>query len=106
MIWMMAKGRALITKPPKLISNFCLCIIVTATSVDAEPIGVKFPPRLAPKITDHHNELSPAVFCALRIFANIAASGMLSVTELKKDALTNRADPPKLSPKPIIELKP
>jgi hypothetical protein len=54
--------------------------------VDAEPIGVMFPPRLAPKITHHHQSgLNSAGFCSAivcRIFPSIAASGMLSVTEL------------------------
>ena len=30
-----------------------LRMIVTTTSVDAEPIGVRLPPRFAPKIADH-----------------------------------------------------
>ena len=34
---------------------------VTATNVDAEPIGVRLPPRFAPKTTDHHKEESPGV---------------------------------------------
>ncbi len=56
-------------------------MIVTATSVDADPMGVRFPPRFAPKMTDHHRFESSGMFCAERIFASIAASGMLSVTD-------------------------
>ena len=57
-------------------------MMVTATSVDAEPIGVMLPPKFAPNITAHQMGESLAICMPPRIFAIIAASGMLSVTEL------------------------
>ena len=48
-----AKGMASLTKRPNDIAKPFLCMMVTATSVEAEPIGVRLPPRLAPKTTDH-----------------------------------------------------
>ena len=73
---MQANNAACFTKSKKEICNLFLCIIVTATRVEAEPMGVRFPPRLAPKITDHHNDEFGSVFKLLKIFANIAASGI------------------------------
>ena len=48
-----AKGMASLTKRPNDIAKPFLCMMVTATSVEAEPIGVRLPPRLVPKTTDH-----------------------------------------------------
>ncbi len=63
-------------------------MMFTATRVEAEPIGVKLPSRLAPKITDHHKGDSPDTpnSGADRILDSITARGMLSVTlpSLKK----------------------
>ena len=84
----------------------CLCIIVTATSVDAEPIGVKLPPRLAPKITDHHIPESPEIPIELRMFDSTAANGMLSVTLLAKAEETKSSHPPRFGPIPIIGAMP
>jgi len=65
--------------------------MVTATNVDALPIGVRFPPRLAPKTTAHHKLESEGVPMDERILASMAASGMLSVTELNtEDAINPR----------------
>ena len=77
-------------------------MMVTATSVDAEPIGVRLPPRFAPKITDHHMPESLAIFIELRMLANTAASGMLSVTLLATAEETSNRPPPKMSPIPMI----
>lgn len=60
-------------------------MIVQATTVLAEPIGVMLPPRFAPKTTAHHCTAGTAAASAgvgPKIVASIAASGMLSVTEL------------------------
>ena len=57
-------------------------MMVTATNVEAEPMGVKLPPRLAPKITAHQKDEPAGIFRPTRIFASTAASGILSVTEL------------------------
>ena len=56
--------------------------IVTATNVEADPIGVRLPPRLAPKITDHHRREPSGAPRSCRILASMATSGMLSVTLL------------------------
>ena len=85
-----AYGRALAMNAPKESETPCLCMIVTATRVEAEPMGVRLPPRFAPKITDHHSGESGAVSKPgeERIFASIAASGILSVTLLATAATT------------------
>ena len=75
-------------------------MIVTATRVEAEPMGVRFPPRFAPKTTAHQKGESgsePMTGFALRIFASIAASGMLSVTELAVAPNTTIRPVPKVS---------
>ena len=71
-------------------------MMVIATTVEAEPIGVMLPPKLAPKITLHQYgdagllPLSPiTVGSTARIFASTAANGMLSVTELAAAALAS-----------------
>ena len=57
---------------------------MTATRVEADPIGVMLPPRFAPKITAHHNgsvggRAKPyAIGIPSMIFASMAASGILS----------------------------
>ena len=70
-------------------------MMVTATKVEALPMGVKLPPRLAPNTTDHQSEESGLVPAAARIFASIAANGILSVTELNTADRTNNAPVPK-----------
>ena len=40
--------------------------MVTATRVEAEPIGVRSPPRLAPKFTTHQKGASLDAFVARR----------------------------------------
>ena len=40
-IWRIANGRAFLTKPMNEMRRSCLCMMVTATSVEAEPIGVQ-----------------------------------------------------------------
>ena len=88
------------TKAPKESFKPCLWMIVTATSVEADPMGVMFPPRLAPKITAHQSgsvggrTMPFARGMPAMIFASIAARGMLSVTEL------NAAVEPKAAPVP------
>ncbi len=56
-----AKGAAGVTKRPNDIARSFLCMMLTATSVEAEPIGVRLPPRLAPKTTDHQSGSVEAV---------------------------------------------
>ena len=85
---MTAKGNALRTKATNESGTLCLCMMVTATSVEADPIGVRLPPRFAPKITAHQSGSPggctppPGMGRPATILASIAASGMLSVTEL------------------------
>ena len=93
---MSANGSALETNPPNDSLRPCLWMIVTATSVEADPIGVRLPPRFAPKITAHHRgspggrNAPPARGIPATILASIAARGMLSVTEL--NAAAGRAE--------------
>ena len=47
MICIAAKGMASLTKRTNDIASPFLCMMATATSVEAEPIGVRLPPRLA-----------------------------------------------------------
>ena len=89
---MIANGKASPTNRPKDMLTSFLCMMVTATSVEAEPMGVRFPPRLHPNTTAHHRGSVDAVPWAWRIFESIAASGMLSVTELAA-ADETRIDP-------------
>jgi len=70
-------------------------MMVTATRVEALPIGVRLPPRLAPNTTDHQSEESGLVPAAVSIFASIAANGILSVTELNAADRTSSAPVPK-----------
>ena len=44
----MAKAEATFTNPIKVSGKLFLWIIVMATTVEADPIGVMFPPRFAP----------------------------------------------------------
>ena len=48
MIWTTAKAEATFTNPMKVSGSLFLWIIVIATTVDADPMGVMLPPRLAP----------------------------------------------------------
>ena len=59
--------------------------MVTATTVEADPIGVMFPPRLDLNITLHQNLgvwLYPVSGRVFKIFPSMADSGMLPVTAL------------------------
>ncbi len=48
-----ANTSALATNPPNDSGRPCLWMMVTATSVEADPIGVMVPPRLAPELGEH-----------------------------------------------------
>ena len=98
MSWTRANGIAALTKSTNDSFSSYLWMMVTATSVEAEPIGVMLPPRLAPKMSDHQNGDSGDRSIPPRIFANIAASGILSVTELATAAATISAAGPAISP--------
>ena len=67
---------AIFTNFAKDIGRSCLCMMVTATKVEAEPIGVMLPPKLAPKITAHQSGELSGVPRPFKIFASMAASGM------------------------------
>ena len=60
-------------------------MIVTATRVEALPIGVRLPPRLAPKTTAHHNAELLSTPCAPKICASIAANGATTLTLAGQD---------------------
>ncbi len=65
--------------------------MVTATTVEADPMGVMFPPRLELNITLHQNPgvwLYPVPGKVFKIFPSIADNGILSVTALRLDTLT------------------
>ena len=87
-------------------------MMVTATRVEADPMGVRLPPRLAPKITAHQSGSvggrmpPPAMGISLMILASIAARGMLSVTELNRAADTRIAPVPRVGPRAIIRSSP
>ena len=84
-----------------------LCIIVTATKVEALPMGVKLPPKLEPKMTDHQSGESATVPLACKILASIADNGILSVTELMAaDTANSMAVPYWLSSVPIMKVMP
>lgn len=85
---------------------------MTATRVEADPIGVMLPPRFAPKITAHHNgpvggRAKPsAIGIPSMIFASMAASGILSVTALNTAVATMTAPVPTVGPSAIIRSRP
>ena len=48
-----ANSAATLTNPTKVSGSLCFWMIVIATTVEADPMGVMLPPRLAPKMTLH-----------------------------------------------------
>jgi hypothetical protein len=78
-------------------------MIVVATKVDALPIGLILPLKYNPNTTGHQGDESLDSLRFANILASMADKGILSVTELNNDEVSNRAAVPKLLvPSPII----
>ena len=106
MSWTIANGKESFTNRMKFMPSLFFCITVTATTVEAEPMGVRLPPRLAPKITLHQRVESEGVVLMSRILERTAARGMLSVTELAMAEHQRSPAPPTVSPRSQRELRP